>query len=76
MPLTIPRGRIAFVGDPRDRGGAASLMSRRRRFQISTRDPKDRQGSCIGLVTGVKKRPGEIHGAISIVPHPAYVHSG
>lgn len=51
-------------------------MSRRRRFQISTRDPKDRQGSCIGLVTGVKKRPGEIHGAISIVPHPAYVHSG
>lgn len=40
--------------------------------RISIREPEDRQGSCIGLVAA-KKRPREIHGAISIVAHPAYV---
>lgn len=72
----IPHGKIAFVEDPRDTATSrcqgmktASTVA----VQISIREPEDRQGSYIGAGHGAKKRPREIHGAISIVTHPAYV---
>lgn len=72
----IPHGKIAFVEDPRDTATSRCQGMKTAgtvAVQISIREPEDRQGSYIGAGHGAKKRPREIHGAISIVTHPAYV---